>query len=45
MMFHEACSLTWGLFQDIIESEWKQVPADKIFILDAGNKKKGKGVG
>mmetsp|Transcript_25052 Transcript_25052/g.44083 ORF Transcript_25052/g.44083 Transcript_25052/m.44083 type:complete len:269 (-) Transcript_25052:178-984(-) len=28
---------------DIIASEWKQVPEAKISVLDAGNKKKGKG--
>lgn len=28
---------------DIIAAEWKQVPTDKISVLDAGNKKKGKG--
>lgn len=28
---------------DIITAEWKQVPPEKISVLDAGNKKKGKG--
>mmetsp|Transcript_23656 Transcript_23656/g.55769 ORF Transcript_23656/g.55769 Transcript_23656/m.55769 type:complete len:235 (-) Transcript_23656:91-795(-) len=28
---------------DIIVAEWKQVPQEKISVLDAGNKKKGKG--